>query len=126
MNLEELRDYCLEKVGANESFPFDENTLVFKVISKMFALIPLEKGDRIVLKCDPERSIDLREKWEEISPAWHMNKTHWNAVGLNGRIPSALIKELIDHSYALVKRGLKKAEKNSLEEMVAIRRKAKE
>lgn len=117
MNVEELRDYCMAKIGANESFPFDSETLVFKVISKMFALLPLEKGDRIVLKCDPQRAIELREEWEEVIPAWHMSKKHWNAVLVNGRLPADLIIELIDHSYDLVKKGLKKTEKETLENM---------
>lgn len=117
MDIEELRLYCLSKPGGNESFPFDEETLVFKVITKMFAIIPLENGDRISLKCDPEKAIELREEWEEIIPAWHMNKKHWNAVIVNGRLSRELVKELVDHSYELVKKGLKKADREVLESL---------
>jgi len=117
MNVEILRDYCLSLKGVTESFPFDEETLVFKVMSKMFALIPLEKSERVSLKCDPERAIVLREEWEEIIGAWHMNKKHWNSVSLDGRIPDQLVVDLVDHSYALVKKGLKKADREALENL---------
>ncbi|PLX08897.1 MAG: hypothetical protein C0596_03500 [Marinilabiliales bacterium] len=102
MNIEELREYCLSKKAVTESFPFDEETLVFKVANKMFALSALEKGNNIVLKCDPERAIQLREEYTEIEAAWHMNKTHWNQIDLNGSVPNNLIIELIDHSYELI------------------------
>ena len=115
MNIEELRDYCLAKPGSFECFPFNEETLVFKVISKMFAIIPLEHGDRIVLKCDPERSSELREEWEEIIP-WNYSKKHWNTLFVNDRLPPKLVLELVDHSYELVKKGLKKSERAELEE----------
>jgi predicted DNA-binding protein (MmcQ/YjbR family) len=114
MDIEFLRDYCLSKPGATESFPFDAETLVLKVMGKMFALIPLEHGDQIALKCDPARALELREEWEEITGAYHMNKTHWNTVRTNGRLNSQLIRELIDHSYALVVASLKKSDREAL------------
>ncbi len=102
MNIEQIREYCLAKKEVIECFPFDEDTLVFKVAGKMFALSALERGNNIVLKCDPERAIQLREKYTEIQAAWHMNKTHWNQINLNGQVPDALIIELINHSYDLI------------------------
>jgi predicted DNA-binding protein (MmcQ/YjbR family) len=81
MNIEELREYCLNLKGTTEEFPFDEVTLVLKVQGKMFALIPLDNPEtQIALKCDPERAITLREEYESIVPAWHFNKKHWNTV----------------------------------------------
>ena len=117
MDIERLREYCLAKPGVEETFPFDAETLVFKVMGKMFALIPLERGNMVSLKCDPERAIDLREEWEEIQAAWHMNKKHWNQVDLNGRVPATLVTEMVDHSYALVVKGLKKALREQLKQI---------
>lgn len=114
MDIEILRQHCLSKLGTMESFPFDAETLVFKVMGKMFAIIPLEKGEEIALKCDPARAIELREEWEEITAGYHLNKTHWNSVRVNGRLPSQLILELVDHSYDLVAASLKKADKEAL------------
>lgn len=115
MHLESLRDYLLSKPGATEDFPFDENTLVFKVKDKMFGLIPLEALPlRISLKCDPERALELREAYATIEGAYHMNKKHWNSITLNGTVPSALVRELIDHSYDLVVAKLKHADRIDL------------
>lgn len=114
MDIESLRSYCMQKPGVTESFPFDAETLVFKVMGKMFALLPLERDSQIALKCDPDRAIELREAWEEIFPAYHMNKVHWNGVRLDGRLPKALVLELVDHSYALVVASLKKKEREEL------------
>ena len=111
MDIEFLREYCLHKPGVTESFPFDAETLVMKVMGKMFALIPLEQGNQVALKCDPNRAVELRDEWEEITGAYHMSKTHWNSVVLSQRLPSKLILELVDHSYELVVAGLKKSEK---------------
>lgn len=108
MDIELLREYCMAKPATEEGFPFDVETLVFKVGGKIFAFLPLEKGDRISLKCDPERAIELRAEWEEITDGWHLNKKHWNSVNLRGRLSSELIRELVDHSYDLVKKGLTK------------------
>jgi predicted DNA-binding protein (MmcQ/YjbR family) len=108
MDIEQLREYCIAKPATTEGFPFDGETLVFKVAGKMFAIIPLEKGDRISLKCDPDRAIELRAEWEEITAGWHLSKKHWNSLNLRGRLSSELVKELVDHSYELVKKGLTK------------------
>ena len=102
MNLEIIRTYCLSKNGAEEDFPFDEETLVFKVGGKMFALIPLEKIPlQINLKCDPEKAIELREEYEDVQPGWHMSKKHWNTISLDGSVPDKEIFSWIDHSYEL-------------------------
>jgi predicted DNA-binding protein (MmcQ/YjbR family) len=110
MNIEEFRDYCLSKKGVTESFPFDEETLVFKVMGKMFALCALERNpNQVNLKCDPERSIELREEYDGlIIPGYHMNKLHWNTVMIEDNVPYDLLLELIDHSYELVVIGLPK------------------
>ncbi len=103
MHIEALRDYCLAKPGVSEGFPFDEVTLVFKVMGKIFAITSLERMPaQVNLKADPEWSAELRETYEGvIIPGYHMNKKHWNTVLFNA-LPQALIHELIDHSYALV------------------------
>ena len=103
MNIEHFRHYCLGKKGVTEEFPFDEVTLVFKVMGKMFALAPLERvPSQVNLKCDPERALLLREEWDGIiTPGYHMSKVHWNTIFLE-QLPAELIIELIDHSYELV------------------------
>ncbi|MCB0466550.1 MAG: MmcQ/YjbR family DNA-binding protein [Aequorivita sp.] len=110
MNIEQFRDYCLLKKGVSESFPFDEKTLVFKVMGKMFALTGLEYNPaQANLKCDPERSIELREEYDGlIRPGYHMSKVHWNTVELERNLPNKLVMELIDHSYNLVVKSLTK------------------
>ena len=102
MDIDVLREYCLSKKAVKEDFPFDENTLVFRIGDKIFCLTSLDKPLKINLKCDPEKAIILREEHEEISPGFHMNKKHWNTVDLNGMIPEKLIYEMIDDSYNLV------------------------
>lgn len=102
MNIEDFRAYCLSKNGVTESFPFDESTLVFKVMDKMFALTSLDTEFRFSLKCDPEKAIVLREEYPCVQPAWHMNKKHWNMVIVDGYVSDATLKEWIDHSYELV------------------------
>ncbi|TVZ52411.1 MmcQ/YjbR family DNA-binding protein [Dokdonia sp. Hel_I_53] len=103
MNIEDFRTYCLSKKGVTESFPFDKETLVFKVMGKMFALASLERVPLSVnLKCDPERAQRLRSEFDEaILSGWHMNKTHWNTCIVEALEPK-LLKDLIDHSYELV------------------------
>src|SRR5690606_25588185 len=110
MNIEEFRDYCLSKKGVEETFPFGEETLVFKVMGKMFALTGLQTHPATAnLKCDPEHSIELREEYDGlIRPGFHMNKVHWNTVELERNLPQKLILELIDHSYDLVVKSLTK------------------
>lgn len=114
MNQESLRDYCLSKKFATEGFPFDDVSLVLKVGGKMFALIPLEGEPRIALKCDPEKAIELREKYQAVQPAHHFNKKHWNQVLLDESINEKLVMEWIDHSYDLVYSGLPRKTKESL------------
>lgn len=103
MNVEQVRNYCLSKKGTSEGFPFDEHTLVFKVMGKMFALVALERvPSQMNLKCDPERAVELREEHDGvIIPGYHMSKTHWNTIFLE-QLPAKMTMELIDHSYQLV------------------------
>ena len=109
MNIEYFRTYCLSKKNVTEDFPFDDVTLVFKVCNKMFALTGLDSdGFTVNLKCDPERALELRERYEDIRPGFHMNKKHWNTVHFDGNLPESLLKDLIDHSYDLVVKGLPK------------------
>ena len=108
MNIEDLRDYCLNKPGTTEGLPFGEQTLVFKVCGKIFLLIGLEQANRFNAKCDPEWAIELREKYPEIIPGFHMNKKHWNTIYMDGGLKPALIRELIDRSYELVLESLPK------------------
>lgn len=114
MHIEELRDYCINKKGVTESFPFDKVTLVFKVMNKMYALTTLDRELSINVKCDPEKSIVLRQEYEAIQPGFHMNKKHWNTVSIDGSLPIPLIKELIDHSYNLVVKSLPKKVREEL------------
>lgn len=119
MNLESYYEYCLSKKGATEHFPFDQDTLVFKVGGKMFALSSLsqwEKGMPAVnLKCDPERAQELRATYDDIQPGFHMSKTHWNTVTLTTSISNILLKELIDHSYNMVFNSLTKKARAEVE-----------
>ena len=103
MNIEEIREYCISRPGATEGFPFGDDTLVFKVEGKIFALVNLEGETHLNLKCDPERAIALREEYDSIIPGYHMNKKHWNTIINDNSIPDELIRELIDHSYHLVR-----------------------
>lgn len=117
MNIEELREYCLSKKGTTEAFPFDEDTLVFKVMGKMFCLTSLSESDSINLKCDPEKAIELREQFPCVQPGYHMNKKTWNTVVIDGSVSNKILNEWIDHSYDLVVAGLPKkvqSELNSL------------
>jgi len=109
MDIELLREYCLSKPETTESFPFDEVTLVFKVGGKMFALVNLHGDLSINLKCDPELAIELRENYSSVQPGFHMNKTHWNTINMDGSVPDKLLKEWIDHSYWLIVSGLSKS-----------------
>ncbi len=116
MNIEKFRDYCLQKKGVSESFPFDQEVLVFKVLDKMFALTNINSGKfKISLKCNPDWSLELREQYPfHIKPAFHMNKKHWNSVILNQEIPQKLVISLIDHSYDLVVSKMPKKNKEIL------------
>ncbi len=117
MNIEQFRDYCLSYPGVTEGFPFDESTLVFKVMGKMFAITDVDDFEFINLKCDPDRALILREQYEEIKPGWHMNKAHWNSVYPDGSLEDSFIEELIDHSYELIVASLPKKKKEELKNL---------
>ena len=118
MNIEILYQYCLSKKGVTEHFPFDEDTLVFKVGNKMFCLVSLkdwEAGDRkLNLKCEPERAVQLRNEFEAVQPGYHMSKIHWNTVHLGLDLPLPEILILIDHSYELIVKSLSKKAQEDL------------
>lgn len=114
MDFEAFVEHCLAKKGVKEDFPFGPNTLVFKVMDKMFALADVEEFQSINLKCDPERAVELREEYDGIIPGYHMNKKHWNTVTTDGTIRDKLMIELIDHSYELVAKSLSKKLRNEL------------
>ena len=119
MHIEDFRNYCLSKKGVTESFPFDEHTLVFKIMGKMFAICGLERiPSQVNLKCDPDRSVELRTQYDGfILPGWHISKLHWNTVIIESNLPLKLIIELIDHSYDLVVSGLTKKLKEELKNL---------
>ncbi len=103
MDIEELREYCLAKTAVTEDFPFGPDTLVFRVGEKLFVLTNLEAHPpRFNAKCDPDRAVELRAEYPAVVPGYHMNKKHWNTITLDGSMPSALVRELVDHSYDLV------------------------
>ncbi len=109
MNIETLREYCISKKRTEECFPFDETTLVFKVAGKMFLLVDIDsKPLSFNVKCDPQKAIELREKYSCVEPGFHMNKTHWNTIECDGSVSSKLILNWIDHSYDLVVSSLPK------------------
>ncbi|HEY0770711.1 MAG TPA: MmcQ/YjbR family DNA-binding protein [Sphingobacteriaceae bacterium] len=114
MDIETLREYCIQKSGVVESFPFGEDTLVFKVGGKMFLLISLQDPSTFNAKCDPERAATLREEYDEITPGYHMSKVHWNTINMKGRLTINQLRELIDHSYELVYQKLPKKIKEEL------------
>ena len=115
MNIEEFRDYCLAKKGVTESFPFDQDTLVFKVMGKMFLLLNLDENPSMNLKCDPEEASILRESYEAVKPGYHMNKAHWNTVLLDASIPAQYLEKWIDDSYDLIVGRLPGSSKKQLE-----------
>ncbi len=112
MNLENYYEYCTAKNGVTEHFPFDDDTLVFKVGGKLFTLSSLlqwEIGDPSVnLKCNPERALELRAEYDDVKPGYHMSKVHWNTININKGVSDKLVRELIDHSYDLVFKSLTK------------------
>ena len=115
MNIEQIREYCLRKKGVTEEFPFDEETLVFKVLGKIFLLASLDSFPlQINLKCEPEKAIELREEYESVQPGYHMNKRHWNTIIIDGTVPIKKLFEWIDDSYNLVTSKLIKSERKLL------------
>ncbi len=122
MQVEELQAYCLSKKGTAEEMPFDNDTLVFKVMGKMFLLLGLERWERgepsINVKCDPQKAIELREEYDgTVTGAWHMSKTHWNTIHLNQSMDDGEIFKWIDHSYELVVSGLTKKVQAQLKDL---------
>ncbi len=127
MDYGEYRDYCLSKKGVTEDFPFDPATSCMRVMGKIFAITDI--GDGVVageplgpfafinMKCDPEKAAQLREEYDAIKPGWHMNKKNWNSVFMDGSLPESLVKELLDHSYALVANSLPRALKEELKSL---------
>lgn len=112
-----IREYCLSKKGVTEELPFDEDTPVYKVMGKMFLYTNLTPPFSINIKCDPEKAVELRERYDAVTPGYHMSKIHWNTVMLDGTVPRHLIFEWIDHSYQLVVDKLKKSDKEKLSKM---------
>ena len=108
MHIEQFREYCLSLKGVTEEFPFGEETLVYKVMGKIFALTGLDNFESVNLKCDPELAIELRERYDGVTPGYHMNKKHWNTVSTHAGIPDKLLYEWIRHSYDLVVSSLPK------------------
>lgn len=121
MNIETIREYCLSLPQATEDFPFDETTLVFRVLGKIFACLDLERSEWLTLKCNANYAIELRESHSEIEPAWHWNKKYWNQVNLNGMLEDDMIKGLVRHSYNEVVKKLKKQDKLEHPEILDIR-----
>ncbi|NDV83048.1 MmcQ/YjbR family DNA-binding protein [Bacteroides sp. 51] len=117
MNIESVREYCLSKKAVTESFPFDDTSLVVKVMDKMFALIDLESANKIALKCDPVYALELRDKYNGIESAYHFNKKYWNQVFFDQDVDDKLIKDLIDHSYEEVLRKFTKKMRAEYDEL---------
>jgi len=115
MNAERFREYCLAKRGTTEGSPFGPEHIVFKVGEKMFALLAFEEVPPTAnLKCDPDRALELRDRYEEVRPGYHMNKKHWNTVELVGGVSEAELRKMIDHSYELVVGSLTKSARAAL------------
>jgi predicted DNA-binding protein (MmcQ/YjbR family) len=120
MHIEQLQQYCLNKKAVTEEFPFDADTLVFKVLGKMFVIVPLDKWEKgeasITLKCDPEYTIELRETYESIYAGPYVSNKHWNSIAIyKGELSTKFILELIDHSYEMVVKGMTKKLRAQLE-----------
>ena len=116
MNIEEIREYCIQKKGVTESFPFNETTLVFKVMNKMFCLLGLD-NQRVSLKNDPDKNIELRAQFPAIYEGYHLHKQMWNTIELNGTVPSKLMAQMIDESYDLIVASLTKKLKEELKNL---------
>ena len=117
MNIESLRSYCLNKKGVIESFPFGDDTIVFKLYDKIFLLAGLNNPISFNVKCDPEEAIVLREEHQEIIPGFHMNKKHWNTVFYNGSLTDVLLYQQIDHSYQLIINSLPKSKQEEIKKL---------
>ncbi|MCH3880957.1 MULTISPECIES: MmcQ/YjbR family DNA-binding protein [Tenacibaculum] len=121
MHIEQLREYCIAKKGVTEHFPFDDVTLVFKVMNKIFLLTGLtsweNNEEKMNVKCDPDWAEELRGAYESVNPGYHMNKKHWNTVTLNDDVSDTFAFELIDHSYNLIVKSLTKKLKEELKDL---------
>lgn len=117
MDLFELRDYCMSFPETEETTPFDETTLVYKTAGKMFAMTDMVQADHVALKCDPERAVELRERYPEIGGAFHMNKKHWNSVRLDGDLPAGFIRKMIRESWFLVVKGMPRSKREQLQRL---------
>src|SRR5437763_14748120 len=123
MDTVEFREYCLTKSDVTEGMPFGETVLVFKVAGKMFALMSLDEVPATAnLKCDPDLALELRDRYEQVRPGYHMNKKHWNTVEIEGGIPEAELRKMIDHSYDLVVQGVPRASRSTKPHATAPRR----
>ena len=120
MNVESIREYCLSLPGVTEDFPFDESALAFRIYGKIFAMIDLDDTKWFVLKCEPERALQLREEHAEISAAWHMNKKHWNQIDLYGHLSDELVRTLIRHSYSQVVKKLTRKVRDEHPQVIAV------
>lgn len=117
MDEQVLVQHVMSQVGAEETYPFGDDVRVYKVMGKMFALVPVDTPLSISLKCEPELAVMLRDTYEAVQPGYHLNKQHWNTVSIDGSIPDDEICEMIDNSYALVVKGLKKKDREALATM---------
>ena len=125
MDVVDFREYCLGKPNTTEGMPFGETVLVFKVAGKMFALMSLDELPATAnLKCDPDLALDLRDRYEQVRPGYHMNKKHWNTVEIDSGIPEAELRRMIDHSYDLVVQSLPRGNRSRKPRAVARRRSA--
>ena len=125
MDVVEFREYCLYKPNTSEGMPFGETVLVFKVVGKMFALMSLDEVPATAnLKCDPDLALELRDRYEQVRPGYHMNKKHWNTVEIDSGIPEAELRRMIDYSYDLVVQSLPRANRSRKPRAVARRRSA--
>jgi predicted DNA-binding protein (MmcQ/YjbR family) len=123
MDTVEFREYCLRKPDTTEGMPFGETVLVFKVAGKMFALMSLDEVPATAnLKCDPDLALELRDRYEQLRPGYHMNKKHWNTVEIESGIPEAELRKMIDHSYELVVNSLPRARRSTIPHAAAPRR----
>jgi predicted DNA-binding protein (MmcQ/YjbR family) len=115
MDIESFREYCLSKPGATECTPFGDDVLVFKVAGKMFALAPLDEIPATAnLKCDPDLALELRDRYNQVQPGYHMNKKHWNTVEIDSGMPDSELRKMVDHSYDLVVERLPEAKRKLL------------
>ncbi len=116
MDIEHLREYCLNKKGTEESFPFDETTLVFKVAGKIFLIADITTQPlQFNVKCDPEKALELREQYTCVLPGYHMNKKHWNTIICEGQVGDKLLKQWIDDSYRLIVSGVSRKLREELQ-----------